>query len=76
LTKVCIKRQSQRDRYTRDTDQDGGLNMEILIYTDNGYNVEITNTLQPYAENKKYIKFDTREDMLDFVTRLVLGMED
>ena len=50
--------------------------MEILIYTDNGYNVEITNTLQPYAENKKYIKFDTREDMLDFVTRLVLRMED
>ena len=50
--------------------------MEILIHTDNGYNVEITNTLQPYAENKKYIKFDTREDMLDFVTRLVLGMED
>ena len=50
--------------------------MEILIYNDKWYNVEITPTLQPYAENKKYIKFDTREDMLDFVTRLILGMED
>ena len=54
----------------------GGLNVEILIYKDRWYNVEIIKgELKPYAENKKYIKFDTREDMLDFVTKLILEME-
>ena len=51
--------------------------MEILIYKDKWYNVEIIKgKLKPYAENKKYIKFDTREDMLDFVTKLILEMEE